>query len=101
MGIGADGVLVLDQSKTCDHRMRIINDDGSEAEMCGKCHTDLTTHYHPVSSRRPDPRTGQPMRCSSCHKPHAAELAKGFIELWGLPSKMAAARDLRIGRSVE
>ena len=28
-------------------------------------------------------------------------LAKGFIELWGLPSKMAAARDLRIGRSVE
>jgi argininosuccinate synthase len=28
-------------------------------------------------------------------------LAKGFIELWGLPSKMAAARDLRVGRSVE
>jgi argininosuccinate synthase len=27
-------------------------------------------------------------------------LAKGFIELWGLPSKMAAARDLRVGRSV-
>jgi argininosuccinate synthase len=27
-------------------------------------------------------------------------LAKGFVELWGLPSKMAAARDLRIGRSV-
>ena len=28
-------------------------------------------------------------------------LAKGFVELWGLPSKMAAARDLRLGRSVE
>lgn len=28
-------------------------------------------------------------------------LAKGFVELWGLPSKMAAARDLRAGRSVE
>jgi argininosuccinate synthase len=27
-------------------------------------------------------------------------LAKGFVELWGLPSKMAAARDLRAGRSV-
>lgn len=35
MGIGADGVLVLSSSKMCDHRMRIINDDGSEAEMCG------------------------------------------------------------------
>jgi argininosuccinate synthase len=27
-------------------------------------------------------------------------LAKGFVDLWGLPSKMAAARDLRAGRSV-
>ncbi|MFH0754443.1 MAG: diaminopimelate epimerase [Candidatus Omnitrophota bacterium] len=35
MGIGADGVLVLDQSTVCDYRMRIINADGSEAEMCG------------------------------------------------------------------
>ena len=34
-GIGADGVLVLDKSKTSDFRMRIINADGSEAEMCG------------------------------------------------------------------
>ncbi len=35
MGIGADGILVLDKSKSCDYRMRIINADGSEAEMCG------------------------------------------------------------------
>ena len=27
-------------------------------------------------------------------------LAKGFVELWGLPSKMAAARDLGQGRSI-
>ncbi len=25
-------------------------------------------------------------------------LAKGFVDLWGLPSKMASARDLRVGR---
>lgn len=35
MGIGADGLMVLDASSTSDHRMRIINADGSEAEMCG------------------------------------------------------------------
>ena len=35
MGVGADGVLVLDKSATCDYRMRIFNSDGSEAEMCG------------------------------------------------------------------
>ncbi|MBF0503771.1 MAG: diaminopimelate epimerase [Candidatus Omnitrophica bacterium] len=34
-GIGADGVLVLDRSATSDYRMRIINADGTEAEMCG------------------------------------------------------------------
>ncbi len=34
-GVGADGVLIFDKSKTSDYRMRIINADGSEAEMCG------------------------------------------------------------------
>jgi len=26
-------------------------------------------------------------------------LAKGFVELWGMPSKLAAARDIRLQRS--
>jgi diaminopimelate epimerase len=34
-GIGADGVLVIEKSKVADFRMRILNADGSEAEMCG------------------------------------------------------------------
>lgn len=34
-GIGADGVIVLGSSKKEDYKMRIINADGSEAEMCG------------------------------------------------------------------
>ena len=34
-GIGADGLLVLESSKKADYKMRIINSDGSEAEMCG------------------------------------------------------------------
>jgi len=34
-GIGADGLLVIQPSKKADFRMRIINADGSEAEMCG------------------------------------------------------------------
>ena len=32
---GADGLLLVMPSDTCDARMRIINADGSEAEMCG------------------------------------------------------------------
>ncbi len=34
-GIGADGVLVVSPSKKADASMRVINPDGSEAEMCG------------------------------------------------------------------
>jgi diaminopimelate epimerase len=34
-GLGADGLLVALRSATADVRMRVINADGSEAEMCG------------------------------------------------------------------
>ncbi|MCM8784679.1 MAG: diaminopimelate epimerase [Candidatus Omnitrophica bacterium] len=34
-GIGADGLLLLENSKNADFKMRIFNPDGSEAEMCG------------------------------------------------------------------
>lgn len=34
-GIGADGVLLLKDSKKADYQMQILNSDGSEAEACG------------------------------------------------------------------
>ena len=34
-GIGADGLLIIEYSDVADIRMRIVNEDGSEAEMCG------------------------------------------------------------------
>ena len=34
-GIGADGVLFVSPSETCDVRMRLFQPDASEAEMCG------------------------------------------------------------------
>jgi len=34
-GVGADGLILLENSKRADFKMRIFNPDGSEAEMCG------------------------------------------------------------------
>ncbi|MDR0814364.1 MAG: diaminopimelate epimerase [Bacteroidales bacterium] len=34
-GIGADGLVLIMPSSTCDVRMRMFNADGSEAQMCG------------------------------------------------------------------
>ncbi len=34
-GIGSDGVLLIEPSRKADFKMRILNADGSEAEMCG------------------------------------------------------------------
>jgi len=33
--VGADGIITIDKSKTCDFKMRIFNADGSEGNMCG------------------------------------------------------------------
>jgi diaminopimelate epimerase len=35
LSVGADGIMVVLESSSADIRMRIINADGSEAEMCG------------------------------------------------------------------
>jgi len=34
-GVGSDGILLLQPSETADVRMRVINPDGREVEMCG------------------------------------------------------------------
>jgi len=35
IGIGADGLIIVGPSRQFDFKMRVINSDGSEAEMCG------------------------------------------------------------------
>lgn len=50
-GVGADGLLILDKSPKADYRMRIINADGSEAEMCGNGARCMAAYI--VKNRKP------------------------------------------------
>ncbi|MFW5775385.1 MAG: diaminopimelate epimerase, partial [Chitinivibrionales bacterium] len=52
-GIGADGIILVEESDKADFCMRIINSDGSEAEMCGngiRCFS-LYVHVYGFSSK--------------------------------------------------
>ena len=42
--------------------------------LCMNCHPDMSKHFHKYESSKPDPRTGRPLSCTSCHDPHAAPL---------------------------
>ena len=55
---GSDGPHLLKQA-TVEH-------------LCMSCHSDLSKHFHPSTSRKADP-TGRPLTCTSCHQPHAAK----------------------------
>ena len=46
LGIGADGLVLLLPSARADVRMRIINSDGSEAEMCGNASRCVPLHLY-------------------------------------------------------
>jgi diaminopimelate epimerase len=47
-GIGADGVLLLEKSNKADFKMRYINADGGEVEMCGNGARAITAFAHEV-----------------------------------------------------
>ncbi|MHB1298084.1 MAG: diaminopimelate epimerase [Gemmatimonadaceae bacterium] len=46
-GVGADGVAIIEPSATADFRLRYLNRDGSQGELCGNaslCATRLASH---------------------------------------------------------
>ena len=53
-GIGADGVLLLEKSQKHDFRMRYLNADGGEVEMCGNGARVITDFAHNELSLHPE-----------------------------------------------
>lgn len=53
-GIGADGILYVSSSKKGDVRMRVMNADGTEAEMCGNGIRCVAKHLYDTGRVRND-----------------------------------------------
>jgi len=53
-GIGADGILLVEKGEAAPHFMRILNADGSEAEMCGNGIRCVARHLHECMGIRGD-----------------------------------------------
>lgn len=51
-GIGADGVLLLEKSAKADFKMRYINADGGEVEMCGNGGRAITAFAHELLGKQ-------------------------------------------------
>jgi len=45
----------------------------SQDRLCSQCHDPAEKHSHPYGPPARDPRTGEPLRCASCHNPHSSE----------------------------
>ena len=46
MGVGGDGIVLICPSDVADFRMRMFNNDGSEARMCGNASRCIAKYVH-------------------------------------------------------
>jgi diaminopimelate epimerase len=86
-GVGADGVLAILPSTTGDARMRVLNADGSEAEMCGnglRCVAKVLYESDPTL-RRPTLRIETGAGVLTCTLEVANGLVTNVTEEMGRP----------------
>jgi diaminopimelate epimerase len=88
LSVGADGLLVLERSEEADFRMRVINPDGSEVEMCGngaRCSALYAAQN----------KWGEKLKISTGAGLISAEVSGKRVKL-----RMSDPRDVRLGMKV-
>lgn len=87
--VGADGLLVLEDSRRADFRMRVFNPDGSEVTMCGngiRCSAVYASLKKWCAS---------PMKIET-----GAGMLEAHIESGSVRIKMTPPKDVRLDRSI-
>ena len=100
-GIGADGLLLLEDSDKADIKMRVFNPDGSEVEMCGNGARCVALYYSCQLSVSPSPRlrrTG--VSCQIKIETKAGVLQAEFSSENRVKVKMTDPKDLKIGLDI-
>ncbi|HSR88594.1 MAG TPA: diaminopimelate epimerase, partial [Pontiella sp.] len=95
-GIGADGVVLLQPSDTADFRMRFINPDGNEVDMCGngaRCISRLAFALGAAPARMIIETNAGPV--------HADVLSDGVCLELTPPAAMELDLDLGLGMTID
>lgn len=86
--VGADGLLILERAEGADLRMRIINPDGGEVEMCGNG-ARVSALYAAEKG------LGDKLRILTGSGIVEAEVASGSVKL-----KMSDPKDVQLGKNL-
>ena len=87
---GTDGLLVLEQSKNADIKMRIFNSDGSEAQMCGNGARCVAYYL-----KNHDSRTGE-LKLETIAGTVEAEITKKEVKV-----KLTNPKDIKLNLPLE
>lgn len=88
-GVGADGLLLAEPSEWADLKMRIINADGSEAEMCGNGARCMAYFAHSTGMAKSD------MLLETLAGPVRAEVKNGRVKV-----KLTEPADITLSKEI-
>ncbi|OGW75158.1 MAG: diaminopimelate epimerase [Omnitrophica bacterium RBG_13_46_9] len=87
--VGADGLLVLEDSGTADFRMRIFNPDGSEVSMCGNGIRCSALYSYAKGW------CGSSMKIETGAGVLEAKVEEGYVRI-----KMVQPKDIKLGQNI-
>jgi len=94
-GVGCEGIILIQPSEKADIRMRFLNPDGTEVELCGNGSRCAAAFAHAIGA------AGQSMTLETMCGLVDAELTDSGVRVW-MPeaTRKSYGLDVRVGASV-